>query len=172
MSWAHAPVAGRRACRRTSPVAVTHIRMAPPRSAVTVSPSAPALARLTGFSRSGSPSPLGWLPLTGEAPVRSFDLALVLRLGVDNRWTTGVSSMSGLVGQRQFVSRRDPYLEARRLFCVQRLGRAYGLEVVAGEGHHPGAFHPPKQGPLGPESLRSCMGAVDPSVPCIRAKDL
>ena len=171
MSWAHAPVAGRRACRRTSPVAVTHNRMAPPRSAVTVSPSAPALARLTGFSRSGSPSPLGWLPLTGEAPVRSFDLALVLRLGVDNRWTTSVSSVSELVGQRQFVSRRDLSQDARRLLRVQRLGRAFGREV-AGEGHHPSAFHPPKRGPLGPESLRSCMGVVDPSIPCIRAKDL
>ena len=52
MSWAHAPGAGRRACRWSSPIAGTS-RMARPRSAVTVWPSAPALARLTGFSRSG-----------------------------------------------------------------------------------------------------------------------
>ena len=60
MSWAHAPVAGRRACRGPLPVAGT-CRIALPRSAVAASLSAPGLAPLTGFSRSGGPSTLGWL---------------------------------------------------------------------------------------------------------------
>lgn len=84
MSWAHAPVAGRRACRWSSPIASAHNRMPPPRSAVTVWASAPALARLTGFSRSGDPArdplvPAGSL-IASEAPLRPVGLARVLRL--------------------------------------------------------------------------------------------
>lgn len=57
MSWAHAPVAGRRACRvDVEPFASTY-RMTPPRLAVTVWSSAPGLYQPpTGFSRSGSPA--------------------------------------------------------------------------------------------------------------------
>ena len=85
MSRAHAPVAGGRACRWSSPIAAAHNRMARPRSAVTVWPSAPALARLTGFSRSGSdPAPDRLLPagslIANEAPLRPCGLARVLRL--------------------------------------------------------------------------------------------
>ena len=131
MSWAHAPVAGRRACRGSSPIAGT-CREAPPRSAVAVSPPAPALTRLTGFSRSGRSSSLCLLPLAGEAPLRPSGLARVLRLSVYNRWITGVLSVCA-DGTSVRASAAGNVSQTLRPLRVQRLGEAEAL--ASGQDH-------------------------------------
>jgi hypothetical protein len=163
MSRAHAPVAGRRACRWSSPIAGP-LRMARPRSAVTVWPSAPALARLTGFSRSGRSNSLSWLALACETLVRPWpSLSLTAEGGqpVDDRCTV----MPALVGQHQV--HRPPGLSqgARRPLHVQRLDGA--PDSVSGQDHllplreewRSSAFRALVGRPVGPlPVLRSCMG--------------
>jgi hypothetical protein len=141
VSWAHAPVAGRRACRWSSPIASAHNRMPPPRSAVTVWASAPALARLTGFSRSGDPArdplvPAGSLTAS-DAPLRPLGLARVLRLEcghpVEPRCT--IYACGG--GTSTIASAAGCVTQARRLLRVQRLGGAHYRSSVptSGRGH-------------------------------------
>lgn len=163
MSWADAPVAGRRPCRWSSPIAGTD-RMAPPRSAVAVSPSAPGLTPLTGFSRSGSPSSLCWLAVAGEVlvqdPVPSLSLTAE---SVDTRWRAGVSSVPALCETTTSASAAGEVSLSLRPLRVRSLS----------EGRLTSAFRARQAGrPIGPESRRSCMGQTSPSIPPHRPQEL
>jgi hypothetical protein len=130
VSWADAPVAGRRPCRWSSPIAGTS-RMARPRSAVAVWPSAPGLTPLTGFSRSGRSSSLGWLALACEALVRPWpSLRLTAECGhpVDDRCTI----MPALVGQHQVHRPSDAPQGVRRSLHVRERRRASAFHALAG----------------------------------------
>lgn len=138
MSWAHAPVAGRRACRWSSPIAAAHNRMPPPRSAVTVWASAPALSRLTGFSRSGDPArdplvPAGSLTAS-EAPLRPIGLARVLRLGCGHAVEPRCTIYACTGGTSIRASAAGYVTQARRPLHVQRLGGAHYRSSVPASG--------------------------------------
>lgn len=158
MSWADAPVAGRRPCRWSSPITGTEHRMTPPRSAVTVSPSAPALARLTGFSRSGRSSSFSWLAAEGEALVRGLapSLRLTAECGhpVDSRCTI----LPALVTRPPSHQPPDATQGVRRLLHVLRDRPASAFRALAGR-----PVRPLETGPLRvPPVLRSCVGLTIP----------
>jgi len=132
VSWADAPVAGRRPCRWSSPIAGT-CREAQPRSAVAVSPPAPALARLTGFSRSGRSITLGWLAAEGEALVRVSPSLRLTAESVDHQWTNGVPSISDLGARStKVIGPAGTSCAAGPLHVLRERRRASAFHALAG----------------------------------------
>lgn len=147
MSRADAPVAGRRPCRWSSPIAGT-FRMARPRSAVTVWPSAPALTRLTGFSRSGRSSSLGWLASDGEALVRGAAPSLSLTAECGHPVESRCTILSAPVVSSEVHQPPGTSQGAGRLLRVL-LGTATSAFRLIGPGHLAGglAFAPTTPAP-------------------------